>query len=104
MRKQRIQIPTSLYNLMTAYIEDHYDPSDRDRFFEIQRGIQEKKHMEERHNIYSSYTAETDPETKETLRSLYFDKTGLMADGNQIISHTLVRRTTLDSTLSVTSD
>ena len=81
MRKQRIQIPASLYSLMIAYIEDHYDPNDRDRFFEIQRGIQEKKHMEERHNIYSSYMTETDPETKETLRSLYLDKTGIPSHG-----------------------
>jgi hypothetical protein len=81
MMKKRIQIPASLYNLMVDYINDHYDPRDRERFHDIQIGIQNKIKSDERHNIYTAYKAEADPETKELLRTLYLDKAGIPSHG-----------------------
>ena len=42
MKDKRIQIPLRLYDLMIAYIYDHYDETDRERFGQICRGIEQK--------------------------------------------------------------
>lgn len=81
MMKKRIQIPVSLFNLMVEYINDHYDPRDHERFHDILLGIQSKKEADERHNIYTSYKLEADPETREILRTLFLDKAGIPSHG-----------------------
>ena len=78
---KRIQIPLYLYDLMVAYIQDHYDPADRDRFFSIQSGVKAKQDAEIRRNLYSAYKRETDLETREILRVSYLDKAGIPSHG-----------------------
>ena len=75
--KKRIQIPHTLYTLMVEYIQDHYDPDDRQRFMRICIGIEQKQQAEIRRNLYSAYKAETDPETRKMLRTSYLDKAGI---------------------------
>ena len=79
--EKRIQLPASLYELMVSYIQDHYDPSDHQRFATIQSGIQAKQDAEIRHNLYSAYKNESDPETREMLRLSYLDKAGVPSHG-----------------------
>ena len=75
--EKRIQIPQALYSLMVEYIQDHYDPDDRQRFMRIRNGIEQKQQAKIRRNLYSAYKAETDPETREMLRTSYLDKAGI---------------------------
>lgn len=79
--EKRIQLPLSLYELMVAYIQDHYDAADHQRFYKILSGIQAKQDAEIRRNLYSSYKRETDPETREMLRISYLDKSGIHSHG-----------------------
>ena len=79
--EKRTQIPQALYSLMVEYIQDHYDPDDRQRFMKIRSGIEEKQQAEIRHNLYSAYKAESDPETREMLRISYLDKVGIPSHG-----------------------
>ena len=79
--EKRIQIPAKLYELMVAYIQDHYDPSDRQRFMAIRHGIEMKHDAVIRRNLYSSYKSETDPAAREMLRTSYLDKTGIPSHG-----------------------
>ena len=76
-----IQIPQALYSLMVEYIQDHYDPNDRQRFMQIRNGIERKRQAEIRRNLYSAYKAEADPETREMLRTSYLDKAGIPSHG-----------------------
>ena len=66
--EKRIQIPVRLYEMMVDYIQDHYDPSDQQRFLAIRHGIEAKHDAEIRRNLYSAYKAETVPTTREALR------------------------------------
>ncbi|MBR6966595.1 MAG: complexin-2 [Clostridia bacterium] len=75
--EKRIQIPLTLYEMMIDYIQDHFDPSDRQRFMAIRHGIDMKRDAEIRRNLYSAYKAETDPESREMLRISYLDKAGV---------------------------
>lgn len=75
--KKRIQLPLSLYDLMVSYIQDHYDPNDRQRFNDIMSGVKAKQDAEIRRNLYSAYKNESDPETREMLRVSYLDKAGI---------------------------
>ena len=79
--EKRIQIPQSLYSLMVDYIQDHYDPNDRQRYIHIQNGVERKRQAEIRHNLYSAYKTEADPETREMLRDSYRDKAGIPSHG-----------------------
>ena len=79
--EKRIQIPQVLYSLMVEYIQDHYDPDDRQRFMRIRSGIEEKQQAEIRRNLYSAYKAEADPEIREMLRISYLDKAGIPSHG-----------------------
>ena len=79
--EKRIQIPMKLYEMMVDYIQDHYDPSDQQRFLSIRHGIEEKHAAEIRRNLYSAYKAETDPTTREVLRLSYLDKAGVPSHG-----------------------
>ena len=79
--EKRIQIPQALYSLMVEYIQDHYDPDDRQRFMRIRNGIEQKQQAEIRRNLYSAYKAEIDPETREMLRISYLDKAGIPSHG-----------------------
>ena len=75
--QKRIQIRLDQYDLMVAYILDHYDPDDIDRFRRIIRGISEKQEAMNRHNVYSIYKTVNDQETKEIARQMYLDKAGI---------------------------
>lgn len=75
--EKRIQIPQVLYSLMVDYILDHYDPDDQQRFMRIRNGIEQKQQAEIRRNLYSAYKTETDPATREMLRTSYLDKAGI---------------------------
>lgn len=79
--EKRIQIPAALYNLMVEYIQDHYDPDDRQRYNTISVGIKAKQDAEIRRNLYSAYKSQTDPETREMLRQSYLDKAGIPSHG-----------------------
>ena len=79
--EKRIQIPTKLYNLMVGYIQDHYDPADRQRFNAISAGIKAKQDAEIRRNLYSAYKSQSDPETREALRQSYLDCAGIPSHG-----------------------
>ena len=79
--EKRIQIPLALYSLMVEYVQDHYDPDDRQRFMKIRAGIEEKQQAEIRRNLYSAYKAEANLEVREMLRISYLDKTGIPSHG-----------------------
>ena len=79
--EKRIQIPQALYSLMVEYIQDHYDPDDRQRFMRICNGVEEKQQAKIRRNLYSAYKAEADPETREMLRISYLDKASIPSHG-----------------------
>lgn len=79
--EKRIQIPLMLYELMINYIQDHYDLSDSQRFWTIQKGIEQKRNAEIRRNLYSAYKTETDPKTREILRASYLDEAGIPSHG-----------------------
>lgn len=79
--EKRIQIPQELYSLMIDYIQAHYDPRDRKRYMQICDGIERKQQAEIRRNLYSAYKSETDPETREMLRTSYLDKAGVPSHG-----------------------
>ena len=79
--KKRIQIPVTLFEMMVGYIRDHYDPSDRQRYISILKGVEEKRDAEIRHNMYTAYKIQSDPETREALRASYLDKAGIPSHG-----------------------
>ncbi len=79
--EKRIQIPLKLYEMMVSYIEDHFDPSDRQRYMAICHGVDEKRDADIRRNLYSAYKSETNPVTREILRSSYLDKAGIPSHG-----------------------
>ncbi len=79
--EKRTQIPLKLYEMMVSYIQDHYDPSDKQRFMAITHGIQMKSDAEIRRNLYSAYKTENDPVTREMLRTSYLDKAGIPSHG-----------------------
>ena len=70
-----------LYELMVDYIQDHYDPTDSQRFWTIHNGIVQKRNAEIRHNLYSAYKTTSDPETREVLRTSYLDEAGVPSHG-----------------------
>ncbi len=76
--EKRIQISIKLYEMMVDYIQNHFDPSDQQRFMEIYRGIEAKREADLRHNLYSAYKAEMDPTAREMLRSSLFVCTGMI--------------------------
>ena len=78
---KRIQIPLSLYELMVSYIQDHYNPADHKRYWKIMTGVEEKRNAEIRHNLYSSYKTQSDPDLREMLRISYLDKAGIPSHG-----------------------
>ena len=78
---KRIQIPLALYELMVSYIQDHYNPADHKRYCKIMAGVEEKRNAEIRHNLYSSYKTQSDPELREMLRISYLDKAGVPSHG-----------------------
>ena len=75
--QKRIQIPSELYTLMAAYIQDHYDADDAERYRRIIRGISEKEDAVIRRNVYSVYKSAHDQETRETARLIYLEKAGI---------------------------
>lgn len=79
--EKRIQIPLKLYGMMVDYINDHFVPSDQQRFMAIHYGIKAKHDAEIRRNLYSAYKGETDPVTREVLRLSYLDKAGVPSHG-----------------------
>ena len=79
--EKRIQIPLSLYEMMVGYIHDHYDPADQQRFRKILSGVERKREAEIRHNLYSAYKTQPDPEVREMLRGSYLDKAGVPSHG-----------------------
>jgi len=79
--EKRIQISLKLYELMVDYIQDHYDPTDIQRFWTIRNGIVQKRNAEIRHNLYSAYKTTSDPETREVLRTSYLDEAGVPSHG-----------------------
>lgn len=78
---KNIQIPRSLYDAMVDYIHCHFDPCDRERYKWICNGISLKESNMIRHNLFSAYKAEKDPETTEMLRQAYLDETGIPSHG-----------------------
>ena len=78
---KRIQIPLRLYELMVSYVDDHYDSADSQRFWAIRKGVEQKRNAEIRRNLYSAYKTESDPETREILRSSYLDEAGIPSHG-----------------------
>ncbi len=78
--EKRIQIPMKLYDMMVAYIQDHYVPSDKQRYMSIIHGIQMKREAEIRHNLYS-YKTEVDPVIRKMLSSSYLDKAAIPSHG-----------------------
>ncbi len=79
--EKKTQIPLQLYEMMVSYIHDHYDPSDKQRFMAINHGIQMKKDAKIRRNLYSAYKTESDPVTREMLRTSYLDNAGIPSHG-----------------------
>lgn len=77
MKDKRIQIPLRLYDLMIAYIYDHYDETDRERFGQICRGIEQKTNASLRHSAYSIAKNHSDPQKKEAARQYYLDLVGM---------------------------
>ena len=74
---KRIQISLSLYDMMSSYVHDHYDPEDSWRYRRLIKGIEEKQETQMRHNAYSVYKTSRDPEEKEAARSKYLDSVGM---------------------------
>lgn len=79
--EKRARIPLKLYEMMVGYIQDHYDPYDKQRYMAISHGILMKREAEIRRNLYSAYKTETDPVTREMLRTSYPDKAGVPSHG-----------------------
>ena len=79
--EKRIQLPVSLYKAMTAYILDHYDPTDQIRFRMIQQALEQREEAQIRRNLYTAYKTQDDPETREMLRIAYLDRAGIPSHG-----------------------
>ena len=77
---KRIQIPVDLYELMIDYIRSHYDPDDSDRFNTIRFGIEAKRAAEIRHNLFTGYMSQEEPETREMLRKAYLSEAEIEED------------------------
>lgn len=75
--EKRIQIPVQLYEQMVSYIRNHYDPLDSSTYTAIQQGIEKKRDAEFRRIIYSSYKTADNPDTREMLRQLYLENSGV---------------------------
>ena len=78
--RQRIQIQKELFELMTGYIFDHYDPEDQKRYQDIVAGIQQKKEAALRRKVYSIYKTSDSDEEKELARQIYLDMAGVQED------------------------
>ena len=79
--EKRTQIPVSLYEAMIDYIQKHYDPSCKEQYLFIYRGVISKQDAEIKRNLYSAYKTEKDPDTREMLRLSYLDKAGIPSHG-----------------------
>ena len=73
----RIQIPEDLYELMTSYINDHYDPRDAKRYQAIKHGIKRKEEARKKHSLYTVYKCDASSERRELARQLYLDEVGM---------------------------
>jgi hypothetical protein len=73
----RIQISRDLFDAMAYYVQNHYDPMEREKYAWICNGIQMKRQNEIRHNLFSAYKTEKDPETADVLRQAYLDQSGI---------------------------
>lgn len=78
--QKRIQLQIELYDLMVAYIQDHYDAGDIGRYMRIMEGVEEKKDAVLRHMAYTAYKTSPDPEIKETARQIYLENSGIHRD------------------------
>ena len=65
---------------MVEYIHDHYDPDDINRYHRIELGIEAKQDAIARHNAYTVYKSENDPEMRELARQIFLEKTGIHQD------------------------
>ena len=74
---KRIQISRELYDLMVLYIKNHYDPGDIERYKKIVKGIDDKQEAATRHNAYTAYKTDKDPEMREMARQVYLDHVGM---------------------------
>ena len=77
MKTKRIQIPEELYKWMVSYIQDHFDVDDSERYRRILMGIEEKQAARTRHNAYTTYKTDQDPEMREMARQVYLDSVGM---------------------------
>ena len=75
-----VKIPLELYQLMGAYIRDHYDTDDRDRYLRIEAGIREKYNAALRHEYYKIYKTDSSADTREWARQGYLDAAGIHPD------------------------
>ncbi len=80
---KRIQIPLELYELMVSYICDHFDPGDQARFSKIYCGIEAKQTAATRHNLFTVYVTQKEPETREVLRKAYLSEIGITEDSEE---------------------
>lgn len=74
--KGKVQIPVLLFSQMILYIMNHEDPSDL-MYKKIMQGIEQKMEAVHRHNLYTMYKTEHDPENKELARQQYLDSVGI---------------------------
>ena len=77
----KIQIPKDLYDAMVDYVQRHFDPMDREQYGWICNGIRIKESNMRRHNLFSAYKTEKDPDTVEMLRQAYLNETGIPSHG-----------------------
>lgn len=78
--KKSIRLSLELYELMAAYIYDHYDADDRARYLKIDAGIKEKYNAALRHEYYKIYKTDSSADTREWARQEYLDAAGVHPD------------------------
>ena len=77
----KIQISEDLFDAMVNYIRCHFDPVHSEEYNRICSGIRLKESNMRRHNLFTAYKTEKDPDTVEMLRQAYLDETGIPSHG-----------------------
>ena len=77
MKEKQLKIPQQLFDLMVAYIYDHYDEFDRTRFEKIHSGVNRKIEACLRHAAYSIAKSHPDSAERERARQMYLDMVGI---------------------------
>ena len=78
---RKIQISKDLFDAMANYIRDHFDPLCSEEFSRICSGIWLKESNLRRHNLFTAYKTEKEPDTMEMLRLAYLDESGIPSHG-----------------------